>query len=163
MNYDLTRLQSGIEKEILIKETYSFSKEELEGTEILSLDQVTIEGRIFKNALDNIELTLTIDGTMILPCSITLKPVPYPFHIEVSGEKDELLEEMGEIEKKNENTLDIFPIIWENILMEIPMKVTSPDAEGVKLQGDGWKLVGEEENDGNTALEGLKDYYKKEV
>lgn len=158
MNYDLLKLRSGIEKEILIDEVYSFSKEQLEGTELFSLDDVTIQGRIFLDSLREVSLSLTIKGVMILPCSITLKPVSYPFHIDIEGNVQELLEEMEENTKKIENSLDILPIIWENILMEIPMKVTSPDAKDIQLEGEGWKFVTEEENkETNPALEKLKD------
>ena len=37
--------------------------------------------------------------------------------------------------------------------MEIPMRVVSPDAEGVKLSGDGWKLVTNEEEKNNPLSE----------
>ena len=158
MKFDLVRLQNGIDKEILIKEKYSFSKEELKQTEILSLDDLKIEGSIKKNSLEELILSLTLDGIMILPCSITLKPVDYPFHIEIEETIEELEEEMGEKIKKDENTLDIFPIIWENILMEIPMKVTSKEAEQITLKGDGWELLKEEEKKENHALQNLKDY-----
>ena len=42
--------------------------------------------------------------------------------------------------------------------MEIPIKVTCPDATDLKLSGDGWKLVTEGEEDGTTsAFDKLKD------
>lgn len=158
MKYDLIKLKSGIEKEIVIKEDYSFSKEELSQTEILTLDHVKVEGSITLDAMQEVFLTLEIEGTMVLPCSITLNPVSYPFHIEVSGNAEEMMNEMEENPKKIENTLDILPIIWENILMEIPMKVTSPDVKEVNLSGNGWKFVTEEEKkETNPALEKLKD------
>ncbi len=158
MKYDLARLQNGIEKEILIQKTYSFTKEELKGTEILSLDNLKIEGIVKKDSLGELTLFLTLDGTMVLPCAITLKPVDYPFHIEIDGNIQELEEEMEEKMKKDENTLDIFPIIWENILMEIPMRVTSKDAEKISLKGDGWELLKEEDAKKNLALQDMKDY-----
>ena len=69
-----------------------------------------------------------------------------------------MMEEIQEIAKKNNNSLDIFPIIWENILMEIPIKVTGPEATDLKLSGDGWKLVTEEsEEKENSAFAKLKD------
>ena len=67
------------------------------------------------------------------------------------------MEEIDENHKKIENSIDILPIIWENILMEIPMKVTSPDAYSVKAEGEGWKFVTDEMDTKNPALEKLKD------
>ena len=99
-----------------------------------------------------------LTGTMVLPCSITLKPVDYDFNAEISGDYMELMSEIENSVQKVDNSLDIFHIIWENILMEIPIKVTCPDATDLKLSGDGWKLVTEGEEDGTTsAFDKLKD------
>ena len=53
-------------------------------------------------------------------------------------------------------TIDILPIIWENILMEIPTHVVSPDASGTELEGEGWSL-NKEVKTGNSELSKLKD------
>jgi uncharacterized protein len=51
------------------------------------------------------------------------------------------------------------PIIWQNIVVEIPMRVISPNLSNVKLEGDGWKLLTEdEENDElDPRLDKLRD------
>ena len=84
---------------------------------------------------------------MVLPCAITLEPVNYPFSVKISGNLEEMLEEINENSKKIENSIDIFPIIWENILMEIPMKVVSEKAKDIKLEGDGWRLITDEKRE----------------
>ena len=150
MNYDITKLNNNIEKSILVNEVYSFDKESLKGTDLLSLDNVKITGEIFKNSLGNIEVSLSVEGTMVIPCAITLKPVNYPFSIEINGEYNELTYENS---TNFQNTIDILPIIWENILMEIPMRVVSPDAENVSLEGDGWVYNSKEEDDNNPFKE----------
>ena len=158
MNIDITRLKHSIVTEIEINESMDVTKFELENSGILSLKEVDLFGTITKDNLDNYLLDLKIDGIMVLPCSITLKPVDYTFSTEISGNIAEMLEEINEIDKKGENSIDIFPIIWENILMEIPIKVTSPDSDKEKLSGDGWKLVTEdEENKVSNAFDKLKD------
>ncbi|MBR1377305.1 MAG: DUF177 domain-containing protein [Bacilli bacterium] len=157
MEFDLKRLLNNIDKEILIDKTYSFDKEELKGTDIINLDNVSIKGNITKNNLNNLIINLEIKGIMVLPCSLTLVPVDYPFDINVDGNLEEMLEDLEEIDKKIENSLDILPIIWENILMEIPSKVVSPDAKDIELSGDGWKLIKEEEKRENPELAKLKD------
>ena len=165
MKYDITRLNNNIDKSIIINEVYSFKKEELSGTDLLSLDNVNIDGELFKNSLGNIELDLTVSGNMVLPCAITLKPVDYPFNIQISGEIDELTENLEENSKIFQNTIDILPIIWENILMEIPMRVISDEAKNsdIKLSGDGWQFVGDEENTNNPFGELLDYDYDSEV
>lgn len=160
MEYNLLRLKNDLDKFIPIDEKYSFSKEELEGTDVISLDDVKVVGEITKDAIDELYLDVNVKGTLVLPCAITLKPVNYPFDIKIEGNIDELVEENEKSVKKDENTLDILPIIWENILMEIPMRVVSEDAEEElsNLEGNGWKVI-TEEDDGeiNPELAKLKD------
>ena len=147
MNFDITRLNNNIDKSISIDETYSFKKEELAGTDLIKLDNVKIVGELFKNSLGNIELSINVDGVMVLPCAITLKPVDYPFSIEINGEVEELMADFEENSIKFQNTIDILPIIWENILMEIPMRVVSPDVKDkeINLSGEGWKFITDDE------------------
>ena len=159
MEFNLLRLKNGLDKYIDIDLTYSFTKEELEGTGLLSLNDVKIKGEITKNAIDDIMIHLMIEGVMELPCAITLEPVSHSFKTEIEGSREELIDEQAENAKKDENILDILPIIWENILMEIPMRVVSPGAEDKlnNLQGDGWKVITEEEKEINPELAKLKD------
>ena len=157
MEFDLTKLNSNIEEYIPIDLVYSFSKEELEGTDIISLDNVKINGSISKDSIGDFIIDATIEGVMVLPCSITLEPVSYKFSTNISGNMEEMLQEIDENAKKIINSIDIFPIIWENILMEMPSKVTSDSASKVKLEGEGWKLVTEEEGSTNPELAKLKD------
>ena len=62
--------------------------------------------------------------------------------------------------KKNQNTIDILPIIWENILMEIPIRVVGDKNQSLQMEGDGWKLITEEEKKLNPELQKLKDLLK---
>ena len=153
MNIDITRLKSGIDDKTLIDLNYSFNKEQLKNTNIIELNDVKINGEI-TNGIENYHIKLSIKGTMILPCSISLKPTNYPFSIELDDELDEFLEENIE---NNQNTIDIFPIIWENILMEIPLKVVNEDLSDVKKEGEGWKFITDKEERINPELEKLKD------
>ena len=143
MIVDLTRLRNKIDSILDIDFTYSFSEEELKNTEIKKLDNVKVKGYIRRDSLDEYEINITISGTMVLTCSITLKDVNYDFNIEINDILDRILEEN---DKKIQNTIDILPIIWENILREVPMKVVSEDATLEKTEGDGWKLITEDEN-----------------
>ena len=157
MEYDITRLNNNIDKVINVNKTYSFKSDELKGTDLLKLDNVKIDGEIRKNSLGDIELDIDVKGVMILPCAITLKPVEYPFAININGNYDELIEDLEENSTNFKNTIDILPIIWENILMEIPMRVVSDEAKDINMSGDGWKFVTDEEDTNNPFSE-LLDY-----
>ena len=161
MIFELLELKNNIVDKIDIDISYDFSKEQLEGTDIRKLDNVKINGYINKNLLGDYMLNLNVDGKMILPCALTLKDVIYPFSFEINGEINKIVEEIDEFSKNFENSIDIFPIIWENILMEIPMKVVSEDARDLKMEGNGWKLITEEDDheEINPELAKLKDLF----
>jgi len=156
MNIDLLRLKNNVDKVIEIKETLTFTKEQLENTDLLDLKDVLVDGELTKDSMDDINLYLNVSGTMYLPCAITLESVEHKFSFTIDDKLENVLEEVKN-DKKIENTIDILPIIWENILMEIPMRVVSPNAKPEKLKGDGWQFVTEPRDNVNPELEKLKD------
>ena len=137
MLIDLTPINYNQKKEIIIDEDIFFSKDDLKETEIIDLKNVKVKGKIYKDSLEEIIIQLQITGTMIVPCSRTLKPTEYKFESEI----EENIEENEEKTKKIKKTIDILPIIWENILMEIPIRIINPDAEEEIMKGDGWELI----------------------
>lgn len=147
MEIDLNELN--IKPEIDIDTKVKFEEENLKKAGILNMDEVNIKGKITEN-LDEYLLKLNINGKMILPCNLTLEPVDYPFNIEIE-------ENLNEIATNSKKTIDILPIIWENILMEIPMKIVSPKAKNMKTKGEGWELITDSEDKGNHSLAKLKD------
>ncbi len=158
MEIDITSLKYNKESVVKVDEVVSIPKEDLENTDIIELKDVRVKGEIYRYGEEDYELNLVLDGVMVLPCSLTLKPTDYKFNTEISGVYTEMMQEIENFSKKIENSLDIFPIIWENILMEIPIKVTCPEATDLKLSGDGWKLVTEESvGETNSAFDKLKD------
>ncbi len=147
MEFDLNILN--VKDQIDINEKISFPKEDLNKAGILDLNEVNIKG-----ILDNeYNLHLNIQGKMILPCNLTLEPVDYPFDITL----DENITELIKNSKKTQKTIDILPIIWENILMEIPMKIVSPKAKNMKTKGEGWELITDSKSKANNGLAKLKD------
>ena len=160
MNIDITKLKNSVVKVIEVDEVANFNEEDIKKADMLDLKDVKVTGQISKNNLDSYNVYLKVSGEMILPCAITLKPVNYPFNIEIDEIFSEDASEMSKKIKKFENTIDILPIVWENILMELPMRVVSPDASLEKVEGNGWKLVTEDSEFENPELAKLKDLLK---
>lgn len=158
MNIDITCLKARTSTCVEINEHVTFPHEKLDGTDLLDLKDVTVTGTIKRNPLDTFDIKLNISGIMILPCAITLEPVEYPFKAEVNDELEELLTEVSEDCGPLGNNVDILPIVWESIVIEIPMRVVSPNAKLEDASGEGWKVINDEETDIiNPALEKLKD------
>ena len=147
MEFDLNTLNT--KPKIIIDTKVNFPKEDLNKAGILDMDDVKVVGEITNNGEESL-LKLTITGKMVLPCNLTLEPVDYPFTLEIE-------ENLNEIIEKSQKTIDILPIIWENILMEIPMRVISPKAKTMKTKGEGWELITDSELKANNSLAKLKD------
>jgi uncharacterized protein len=159
MLIDITKLKSGYQNYIDIDENYSFTKEELKGTDIISLNDLKVRG-ILDIRYDDYHIDVVVSGTMILPCAITLEEVKYPFTFKIDENIEEFYQEEEKKYKKCENAIDILPIIWENILMEIPMKVVSENIKDIHLEGDGWKLITDDEVKSNSPFEKLNEILK---
>ena len=163
MNIDITRLKSGMVDEIEINEKVFFDENELKKVNIIKLDDVMVTGFITKSGNDDYFLNARVYGTMVLPCSLTLKPTNYKFETNIEGIIGEMLSEIGKNDKISTNTIDILPIIWENILVEIPMSVINEDDDKIKLKGEGWEVLTDEIKHSNPELEKLKDLLKCKV
>ena len=44
-----------------------------------------------------------------------------------------------------QKTLDITDDLWQNILVEIPLRAVNEKNEHLSLKGDGWRLISEDE------------------
>ena len=111
----------------------------LENSEIRELKDINVSGIVEIDYEDNLCMDLKISGTMILPCAVTLVDVPYEFETEFES----IVGNFEEIYKNNKNTLEISNILWENIVLEIPIRVVSRGAEPSNTSGDGWELISE--------------------
>ncbi len=145
MNIDLTKLMIGNEEEIIIEENLEFPKEKLINTNILELKNIKVNGSITKLYDDIYEITGSITGIMVLPDDVTLEPVDCNFE----SKFEEKFKESGENEEKSleiiKNRRDITEFLWQNILVEIPLKVRNEKNQNLNLKGNGWRLVTEEE------------------
>ena len=157
MDIDLTLLHSNTVSLVDVTNSYNIPKSYFENTDILSLNDVKVEGKITRRENDDLELEdyieCKIQGDMIIPDSISLEEINYPFSIEYTDFLDENC-------KKNENTLDIFQFLCENIVLEVPLQFTKVE-DLSKFHGDGWKLISEDDykaSGNNPFSDLLKDF-----
>ena len=122
-----------------IDETLSIDKEVYKSTDIRDLKDVTVEGIITIDYEDNVNVELNLRGTMVLPCAVSLVDVDYKFDTVI----EESIGKFEEIYKNNKNSLDILPILWENIVLEIPIRVVAECVKPSNTSGDGWELISE--------------------
>ncbi len=131
MKIDLRKLYSLASVDV--DGTITFPEEKLKSAGIIRLEDVSVHGKAIINYEDEIELNLDLSGKMYLPCAISLEEVEVPFATKIE-------EIIGENNINNNFYLDLSDILWENIVLEIPIKVVK---EGVQLEtssGKGWSV-----------------------
>ena len=155
MNIDLSKLLYNQVDEIVINEEIDIPKEYL-NNDIKDISKVSVNGSITNDGY-MLSLNLNIKCILTLICSISLKDVKYEINTDI---EEEISEDNDENMKILNNSIDLLPIIWQNILMEIPIKVVSPDIEEKNIYGDGWKFITNEEEDEeiDPRLSKLKDF-----
>ena len=159
MKIDLSKMIYNNLYKLSIDEEIIIDEEKLKGTDIRKISPVKVDGFISYND-EEYELDVRVTGVMTLGCARTLKDVEYPFDIEINAIIDENQENSLEI---IQNSLEIFPIIWQYILVDVPLRVLHPDAKEESLEGDGWRLITEDEKKEviDPRLAKLKDYIKE--
>lgn len=141
MNVDLTKLVYGGLYEIPISGEIIVPNDTLNGTDIRRISPIKVSGYV-SCVEEDYSLNINVTGTMILPCARTLKDVEYPFDIDINEIIDENDNNSLQI---IQNRLEIFPIIWQYILVDVPLRVLHPDAKEESLEGDGWRLITEDD------------------
>ena len=146
MIIDITELITNTEDKIIIDTDVFFDKEKLEKTNIRKLINTKFKGQITK-IYDEFIISGNLSGTMILPDDITLEDTKYTFKSIIEDKIKENEENIENNLKIYQNKLDITDFLWQNILVEIPMKIVNKKNENKIIKGDGWRLTTEEELD----------------
>ena len=137
-------------KKINIDNDIEIPLELINNSDIRRLINVHFTGSLSKLVDDSYELTGIVKGTMIIPDNITLEDYTYDFTSEIE-------EKIEETRVNFQKTLDITEDLWQNILVEIPLYAVNDKNKGIKLEGDGWRLISEDEvlanNDNNPFKE----------
>ncbi len=122
--------------------------------ELKDLRKVHFIGRLYETDLEEIVISGTLSGDIIVLDAISLEEKTLPFSKEI---EENLLEE----EESSKNYIDILDVLWQNIVLEVPSRYTDI-TDYSKYQGDGWRLISEEElkNESNP-FNVLKDIEKE--
>lgn len=135
MKIDLRKLYAlnklSIDEEVIIPEEY------YKNAGVRSLSKVKVNGDVTVNYEENIELHLNVSGEFIIPCAITLDDVIVPFNTFIE-------EEIDQNKLNDEFFLDLLDVLWENIVLEIPVRVVKEGVISEDLHGEGWELVTKE-------------------
>lgn len=149
MEFDLNKIT---EQGILIDTIISFDEEYLRVSEIKKLDNVHVSGRIYYSLTKEVIFAGNVNGNMTLVDGYSGDLIDYPFNINL----DEILahfsnedEKMG---KKPKNSLDLKEVLWENIVLEVPI-VVSKDNKVKTKKGEFWEVRDENSKKDDPRLE----------
>ena len=156
MSIDISKVN---EKGIVIDEVVSFGEEYIKNTPIQKLDDIEVKGRVYYSVTNEVVLEASVKGTMVLLDAIDLEPINYPINLEIS---EVLSENDDEKMEKDVKTLDIMDILWQNIVLEVPISIKKDPDKKYDLHGDGWELVDEESKKVDPRLAPLLELLEKE-
>ena len=138
-------------KKIIIDNDVNISEELLKTSTIRRLNNVHFNGYIDRLIDDTYVLSGVLSGTMVLPDDITLEDYEYDFTSDIE-------EKIDETRINYQKTIDITLDLWQNILVEIPLRAVNEKNRDLTLKGDGWRLISENDVKSiNNPLSSLKD------
>ena len=156
MFIDLSKVD---ENGIVIDDVVSFGEEYIKNTSIQKLENVKVKGRAYYSITNEIVFDCKVEGSFVLLDAMDLEPVDYPFELEIS----EVLSEVSDENNKNElKKLDIMDVLWQNIVLEVPIRVRKNPDKKYNLSGEGWELVDEERKKVDPRLAPLLELLDKE-
>lgn len=129
---------------VLLDQDFEIDLTKYHNKDIIDLKDLHVKGYLKINVIDNLEVNMLVTGKMFIKDSVTLEVIESPINGEISEEyrlDEPFLQEYYE---KEQNILDIMEILWENIVLEVPIGLTK--AKDVSLSGDGWSFGSLESN-----------------
>ncbi len=137
MDISLIDLYTGRKKEILIDEKVNIDKKYYENSDVKDIKDVVVKGRFFLDYENVVNYELDVKGTFLLEDAISLEEVEYPFTSQIE-------DHLEENSKKIQNSLDLIEILWENIVLEVPLKFSKVE-DLSQYKGEGWKMISEDD------------------
>lgn len=126
---------------------------------IYGIKDLNIKGFIFENSNGDISINANISGQILIEDSISLDKVWYKIDTKIEENLEELQENYEGSYQNSQNTLDLKQILWQNIVLEVPISYTT--VTNKNLKGNGWELgSGENKKEIDPRLQKLKDLLK---
>lgn len=127
MKWSLQQLMKYTQKPFLFEGTYEFKDYIDSIDDILDISEINVKGSARRLYDDRYEFTLNITGNLVLEDARTLEPVAYPIDLDVIETFDRVVGEEEDVRYIEKNTIDLKDIVWENILLEKPIRFVKED------------------------------------
>lgn len=126
---------------------------------IHDLKDALVSGKIYVDTVGDIILDCKFKGTMFIEDSISLESIAYDFEIDIEENLNDLKENYEDCYKTRQNALDLIEVLWQNIVLEVPISYTK--VIDANLKGNGWELQNDEKkSEVDPRLKKLEDLLK---
>ena len=115
-----------------------------QNTDILEMPAIHVLFSISRDLNQEDIFRMEAQGNFYLQDSLSLESVLYPFHFEVEEKIDKNNDFFEKILENSKNTLDIIEILWENIVLEIPISYSASENSLNLENQEGYELTTEE-------------------
>ena len=130
MKWSLQQLNKYTNESLIFTEEYDFSEDAKNVNGVISIGKTVVKGSCKCIGMEKYKFDLHIEVVMELEDAWTLEPVSYKIVLDVTEIFDRL-ESSEDVRVIDKNTVDLYDVIWENILLEIPMRITKEEAKEV--------------------------------
>ena len=142
------------ESGIIIDQEVLFDEDIYKTTLIKGLENVYVKGKIYYSTTKEVIFEGNVNGDMLLVDCNSAEIINYPFSCEINEilEEDKNLNE--NLSSNNQNSLDLKEILWQNIVLEVPLNYSKTDKVSI-TKGEGWELKDENDVSRNNVFKDL--------
>ncbi len=146
MKWSRIELLRYLDKKITFNEELSFERATFEKLDRLrDLRDVVVEGiGRYESSTQYFTVDLEISGYMTVPCAITLEDIEIPFEISSTETFVFGKDPNGNAYEIKGDVIDLSPVVFQLILMDIPWSVTKPDINEYP-KGKDWEVIKEKD------------------
>ena len=128
MKWSIQQLYRSINSPLEFSGEVDYSEYAKGVSDIIRMDIVKYSGSCRSSGDDRYEFDIKIKTTLYLEDARTLEEVPYEIDIDVyeifTKDKKEIENSDDDIYYIEKNTVDLYDVIWEEILLEKPIRIT---------------------------------------
>jgi uncharacterized metal-binding protein YceD (DUF177 family) len=148
------------ERGIIVDQDITWDAKYLKKELIKDIKNCHVKGRIYYSETNEILFEGNVQGIMVLKDANTGELLDHPFSCDINeiiGENENIV---PILRVNNQNRLDLEEVLWQNIVLEVPIKV-SKTKRPQAVKGEGWELRDENSKKEDPRLECFKALLEK--
>ncbi len=126
MKWSLQQLNRYFNEDLVFDTKFDFSNQISNVNGLISISTAIVHGKCRAVDFGRYKFDLHIETLLELEDAWTLEPVPFKINLDVTEvfDQEDTDDDVRIIEK---NTVDLTDVVWENILLSIPMRIVKEE------------------------------------